>query len=236
MISYILVIIITVLMTLLVMFLVKKKMPFPIRLNGSWRKKGFFSDDWMDWMQDNFSDAKGNCTLYDYLVGRKIRQERYAKRHVVSYHTVQDDVMYDTDNADLIMVKYTKFSGTEPCAKHYFANKKHDAFFTITVRMGKPDDFSKMTIKELKNLLRDKPTLYQKFIPGAEKNEGLAEYVKRYEEAEAKRKLEEEQKRVEDETREKEKENERVRKKEEKEREKEELRKQREDEKNQVKI
>ena len=60
--SYIIVIALTVLITLLIINAKKKEMPNPFCFKNI-KKNGIFSDDWMDWLQKNYSDKNGTCLI-----------------------------------------------------------------------------------------------------------------------------------------------------------------------------
>lgn len=164
-----------------------RALQFKSKKNG-----GMLSSEWMDWMEE----AKPlGSVIYEYVVPRKTRQERYARSHEVHFCAVINDKFYDTDIADGFWVQYTKLLGTDPCAKHYYRTQNGE-FFSITATLGKKDQFSTVPEKEMKRLLKDEPTLYAAYIPHASENKDLREYTvrqKKKEEEEAREKEQKEQ-------------------------------------------
>lgn len=149
------------------------------------KKGGMLSPKWMDWVEG----AKPfGPIVYEYVVPRNTRQERYARSHEVHFCAVINDKFYDTDIADGFWIQYTKLLGTDPCAKHYYRTQNGE-FFSITATLGKKDQFSTVPEKEMKRLLKDEPTLYAAYIPHASENKDLREYtVRKKKEEEAKKK------------------------------------------------
>ena len=153
---------------------------------------GMLSPEWMNWME---KEKPLGPIIYEYVVPRKTRQERYARSHEVHFCAVINDKFYDTDIATEFWVQYTKLLGYDPCAKHYYRTGDGE-FFSITAMLGKKDQFSIVPEKEMKKLLRNEPTLYAAYIPHASENKDLREYTvrqKKKEEEEAKKKEQEKQ-------------------------------------------
>lgn len=153
---------------------------------------GMLSPEWMNWME---KEKPLGPTIYEYVVPRKTRQERYARSHEVHFCAVINDKFYDTDIATEFWVQYTKLLGYDPCAKHYYRTGDGE-FFSITAMLGKKDQFSIVPEKEMKKLLRNEPALYAAYIPHASENKDLREYTvrqKKKEEEEVKKKEQEEQ-------------------------------------------
>ncbi len=153
---------------------------------------GMLSPEWMNWME---KEKPLGPIIYEYVVPRKTRQERYARSHEVHFCAVINDKFYDTDIATEFWVQYTKLLGYDPCAKHYYRTGDGE-FFSITAMLGKKDQFSIVPEKEMKKLLRNEPALYAAYIPHASENKDLREYTvrqKKKEEEEAKKKEQGEQ-------------------------------------------
>lgn len=155
------------------------KMPFVFEFKN--KKTGIFSERWLDWLQDNKHEL-----IYNYVVPRKIRQDRYAHTHVAHYRIVTNDCYYDTDSAEHFWTRYTKLSKGDPCAMHYFKTKNGE-FFCMTSSLGMKDSFSVIPEREMKKLLKNEPSLYLKYIPNADKNEDLKDLKRKTEENEQKK-------------------------------------------------
>ena len=153
------------------------KMPFALDFKDK-KKTGIFSKKWLDWAQDNKHDL-----IYNYVVPRKIRQDRYAHSHVAHYRVVTNDCYYDTDSAEYFWTRYMKLPNGDPCAMHYYKTKNGE-FFCMTSALGSKDSFSVIPEREMKKLLKNEPNLYLKYIPDAERNKDLLDLKKKTEEKE----------------------------------------------------
>ena len=152
---------------------------------------GIFSEKWMEWLESKAPQPFGQL-IYEYVIPRRIRQERYTKSHKVHFHAVINDKFYDTDIATEFWIKYTDYLGNEPCAKHYYRTQNGE-FFCVTARLGKKDEFSAVPEKEMKKLLRNEPALYAAYIPHASENKDLREFALRQKKKEEEEKAKEQE-------------------------------------------
>lgn len=223
---YFIIIILTAALTVLIIAMIstakKTKMPNPFKKKEEGKNEiWFLSDEWVDWLEKNFSSQSGHLPIYDHVIPIKIQQKRYARTHKVNFHEIINDVLYDTDIAKEFFVQEAMFMNNEPCAKHYYATTDHKTFFYITSRLNHKDECSSMTLKEVKKLLGKDPEKYSEFIPGAERNEDIQRYIelkrkREQEEEEAKREEAERQEKEKEALAEKEKANKKVKVEEEK--------------------
>lgn len=117
------------------------------------------SDEWMDYM---LKHSVWYPWWYKRFVPKARKVERYLKSHIPTCQVIRDDVLYDTQTATMYLSVEKKLGEHQAKIYNYVTPAKK--YFSITVIMGREDEFMIMQEKNVKKLLSEHPDIYRKVI------------------------------------------------------------------------
>lgn len=123
--------------------------------------KMVISDQWLDWM---LKEKSWFLWIYDKLASKEFKQRRYLKAHAPRFKAIINDVLYDTDRADMFLQSEKNISATELMRTYNYITCA-GKYFRIITRYGYPDELTILSLKEVKLLLSKEPDIYRKVIP-----------------------------------------------------------------------
>lgn len=117
------------------------------------------SDEWMDYMLEH---SVWYPWWYKRFVSKTRKVERYLKKHIPTCQIIRDDILYDTQTATMYLSVEKKLGEYQAKIYNYVTPAKK--YFSITVIMGRKDEFTIMQEKNVKKLLAEHPDIYRKVI------------------------------------------------------------------------
>lgn len=122
--------------------------------------KAVISDQWLDWMLD---EKSWFLWIYDNFASKELKQKRYLKKHMPQFKAIINDVLYDTDRAEMFLQSEKAISSKEILRSYNYMTCT-GKYFRIITRYGYPDELTTLTLKEVKLLLAKEPDIYRKVI------------------------------------------------------------------------
>lgn len=117
------------------------------------------SDEWMDYMLEH---STWYPWWYERFVSKARKVEHYLKSHIPTCQIIRDDILYDTQTATMYLSVEKKLGEYQAKIYNYVTPAKK--YFSITVIMGREDEFTIMQEKNVKKLLAEHPDIYRKVI------------------------------------------------------------------------
>lgn len=136
----------------------QKKSPRPAMYTVIQGKK-CISDEWMDYMLEY---STWYPWWYKRFVSKTRKVERYLKKHIPTCQIIRDDILYDTQTATMYLSVEKKLGEHQAKVYNYVTPAKK--YFSITVIMGREDEFTIMQEKNVKKLLAEHPDIYREVI------------------------------------------------------------------------
>jgi len=119
------------------------------------------SDEWLDWMLDKYDWF---LPLYNRLISKQRKEQRYLMKHAPSFKAILNDVLYDTETSTMFYMEEKNFEH-DKCRMYYYVTKS-GKFFRIITKFGDPDELTTMDVKSVKKILSHKPAIYKAVVPG----------------------------------------------------------------------
>lgn len=130
--------------------------------NSCLPSRRIFSKDWIDGM---IAEKRWFKWLYDKFAPLHYKEMRYLENHQPCIQVIHHNILYDTQKSKMFYMD-ERHIGKSTYRRYNYVTPSN-RYYKIVVSYGKSDEFSVMTINEVKMLLSHKADIYKEVIPEA---------------------------------------------------------------------